>query len=79
MGNIFGDPVFHDRGIQRGEVLTCLLSMFYWIVKKWGAGYVLQMFFFQLYDIGITLPSQSASILYIQKHSHRRKEKDRQI
>lgn len=35
--------------------------------------------FFQLYDIEITLPSQSASILYIQKHSHRRKERDRQI
>lgn len=45
--------------------------------QSWGAVYVLQIFL-QLCDIGITLPSQSANILYIQKHSHRRK-KDKQI
>ena len=42
MGNIFGDPVFYDRGMQRGEVLVFLLSMFYWIVKNkqvWGAAF----------------------------------------
>lgn len=66
MGNIFGDLVFYDRGMQRGEVLVFLLSMLYWIVKNkqiWGAAYVLQIFL-QLYDIGITLPSQPTSTVY---------------
>lgn len=36
IGNIFAGPTHHDteKEIQKGEVLVCILSMFYWTVKK---------------------------------------------
>lgn len=46
----------------------CLLSM----CCRFPISYSLQ-----LYDIGITLHSQSTNIPYIQKHSYRRKDKNK--
>lgn len=80
------------EGYKEGRCPCVYCQCFYWTVKKKKKEIKMNKvgvqcmccrfpisYSLQLYDIGITLHSQSTNIPYIQKHSYRRKDKNPDI